>query len=146
MSTANIITVAEYRALMASQKKCRSNGGKRADLGNRYYRSTMEANYQRYLNWQQAHDMIQGSQYEPKGVEYAFPLKRGERFYKPDFIVTLLDGSIEIHETKGWMDSKSATKLKRMAKYYPDIKVKVIDYAEYLAITRTMKHIIPGWE
>ena len=43
------------------------------------------------------------------------------------------------------MDTKSTTKLKRMAKYYPHIKIVVIDRAAYREISKWQR-LIPGWE
>jgi len=40
-------------------------------------------------------------------------------FYRPDFMVQLPDGSIEIHETKGFMRADSQSKLKLFACIYP---------------------------
>ena len=37
-----------------------------------------------------------------------------------------LDGSEEWAEVKGYYDSKSQTKMKRMAKYYPDVKIRLV--------------------
>ena len=36
-------------------------------------------------------------------------------------------GISPFHEVKGWMDQKSRTKIARMAKYYPQVKLLVID-------------------
>ncbi len=44
------------------------------------------------------------------------------------------------------MDPKSKTKLKRMAKYYPNIKLVLIDKKYYEDIKKKMSKIIPGWE
>jgi len=55
------------------------------------------------------------------------------------------DGSEEFHEIKGWMDPKSATKLKRMGKYYPAVKIVLIDKAAYRAVAKKMSGL-QGWE
>ena len=49
----------------------------------------------------------------------------------PDFKIIWDDDRLEYHEVKWYMDSKSKTKIKRMAKYYPDIKLIVIDKSKY---------------
>lgn len=64
-------------------------------------------------------------QYEAETFVF-IAVERGTRTYLPDFKVWLPDGSTEYHEVKGWMDAKSKTKLRRMAKYFPHITVKVI--------------------
>lgn len=122
----------------------RSRGGKRADLGGTYYRSTMEANWARYLRWQQARGLIRSWEYEPQ--EFAFPVKRGARYYLPDFRVTENDGAVTWHEVKGWMDATSKTKLRRMAKYYPDERVRIVGQSDYATVARQVGHLIPGWE
>ena len=122
----------------------RSKSGKRDDLDGLYVRSSWEANYARYLKWLQSIGEIQKWEFEPE--EFEFPLKRGTRFYLPDFKITNNDGSIEYHEIKGWMDKKSATKLKRMAKYHPDVKLILVDKDAYYAIAKQVKNFIPYWE
>jgi len=121
-----------------------SRSGKREDLGGLYFRSAWEANYARYLTWLQETGNIQAWAFEPDEFEFV-AIKRGTRFYLPDFRVTNNDGSIEYHEIKGYMDATSATKLKRMAKYYPDVKVILIDKEGYRAIARQMRSL-PNWE
>ena len=118
-------------------------GGKRADLGDRYFRSRWEANYARYLNWLQRRKEIVRWEYE--SVSFAFPVKRGTRFYLPDFRVWVTDTEYEYHEVKGYMDRQSATALKRMAKYFPHEKIVLIDAEQYRAISK-WRGLIPGWE
>ena len=120
-------------------------GGKRADLGNLYFRSRWEANYARYLNWLVGLGEIQSWQYESDTFEFA-KIKRGNRFYTPDFKIANKDGSVEYHEVKGWMDATSQTKLRRMAKYYPEVRVVVVDQPAYRAIARQARNLVPGWE
>lgn len=123
----------------------RARGGKREDLGGRYFRSAWEANYARYLNWLISVGEIQQWEYEPETFEF-LQIKRGNRFYTPDFRVTTKDGRIEYHEIKGWMDTDSKTRLARMAKYYPRIAIKLIDKDAYTALARDVKRLIPDWE
>jgi hypothetical protein len=122
----------------------RSHIGMREDL-NRFFRSAWEANYARYLNWLVKHKQIQKWEYEVDTFEF-HTIKRGSRFYTPDFKVFEVSGSHAYHEVKGWMDPKSATKLKRMAKFYPNEKVILIDKPAYKSIERQMKNAIPNWE
>jgi len=122
----------------------RAKGGIRPDLGI-FVRSSWEANYARYLNWLIEVGEIRGWEYEPETFEFE-GIKRGTRTYTPDFKVTNLDGSVEYHEVKGWMDPKSKTKLKRMAKYHPGIKLVLIDKDVYYAIRRECKNLVPDWE
>lgn len=121
-------------------------GGRRADLGGRYFRSRWESNYARFLNLLVAQKKIGAWEYEP--TEFWFDaIKRGTRSYKPDFKVIHLDGSHEWHEVKGWMDPQSKTKLARMAKYFPSEKVVVIDAGWFRQARRGgLAACIPGWE
>ena len=121
------------------------NGGKRDDLNDLYVRSAWEANYARYLNWLQAHGEILGWEYEPETFEFA-KIKRGHRSYTPDFKIRTTNNDIEYHEVKGYMDQASQTKLNRMARYYPNIKIILIDKEVYYAVAKTMKSLIPTWE
>lgn len=118
-------------------------GGRREDIG-LYVRSRWEANWARYLNLLKAQGQIADWAYEPETFE--FPVKRGNRFYTPDFRVVLPDGVVEFHEVKGWMSPESKTKLKRMAKYHPDVKIVLIEKERYQGVARTVQALIPEWE
>lgn len=86
-----------------------SKKGYREDL-KQFFRSKMEANVARYYE----HQMICW-QYE--ALEYEFKeIRRGSRFYKPDFYLADLDLIIEV---KGWFRKTDKTKLRRFKKYYP---------------------------
>ena len=122
----------------------KGEGGKRSDLGGMYFRSRWEANWARYLNWRKARGEIRDWKFEPKTFE--FPVKRGNRFYTPDFEITENSGYIFYQEIKGWMDPRSATKLRRMKKYYPEIRVDLIEKDFYRSAHRELKNLIPGWE
>ena len=128
---------------MLNRVKCKS--GKRADLDNLYVRSAWEANYARYLNFLVKIKDIKKWQYEPDTFIFE-AIKRGTRSYMPDFKVFNNDDSIEYHEVKGWMDSKSITRAKRMTKYYPLIKIKLIDKVWFKANKANLSSIIIGWE
>ncbi len=122
-----------------------TRGGKRDDLGGIYFRSAWEANWARYLNWLQNLGEIRRWEYEPQTFEF-HRIKRGSRFYTPDFLVENKDGSREYHEIKGYMTPEARTKLKRMSKYYPEVKIVLVDRKTYLPIARQMRGLIPGWE
>lgn len=123
----------------------RGKGGKRADLGGVYFRSAWEANYARYLKWLVSQGAIKSWEFEPD--EFWFDkIKRGTRSYKPDFKVIENDGQVVYYEVKGYMDDKSRTQLRRMAKYYPQVKVIVIDSKCYQDIRLQASRLIPNWE
>ena len=108
-----------------------------------WVRSGWERNYCAYLDWLKDLGEIQDWAYEPD--EFEFPVKRGTRFYKPDFKVTNSDGSVEFHEVKGHWTGKAKTQVKRFGKYYPELKLVIIGKEAYKAIAEKSA-LIPGWE
>ncbi len=123
----------------------RAKGGRREDIGI-YVRSSWEANYARYLNWLLKNRQIQKWEYEPDTFRFD-AIKRGCRSYMPDFKVTELNGDIVYHEVKGYMDQRSRTALKRMGKYYPNVKVIVIDGAAYKRLEKQCAGgLVKNWE
>ena len=122
----------------------RWRGGKRDDLGGMFFRSSWEANYARYLNFLVEKNEISGWEYEKDTFD--FPVKRGSKYYTPDFKVFKTDGSHEYHEVKGWMDSKSKTKIKRMGRYYPNETLIIIGKKEYREIEKIFKGMLENWE
>lgn len=109
--------------------------------GKRYFfRSGWEMNYALYLEWLMYKKEIKNWEYERETFWFE-KIRRGVRSYTPDFFVTNNNGSEEIHEVKGWLDSKSKTKLARMAKYYPDVKVILIGESEYKELKKWGKMI-----
>jgi hypothetical protein len=111
----------------------------------KFYRSRWEANYARYLQWLKERGEIQDWQHEPETFWFE-AIKRGVRSYLPDFKVTEANGSVAYHEVKGWMDDRSRTTIRRMAKYHPHIKLIVIDGKQYRALLRQLRGLVPGWE
>jgi len=152
----NIVNSKEYRQALSdraiknkvwlrfprnSNKKYYS--GFREDLGH-YVRSKWEANIGRYLNYLIKNGKIKEYEYEIDTFEFK-GIKRGNRSYTPDFKVYLNSGNIEYWEVKGWMDKNSKVKLKRMAKYYPNIEIILIRREQYKEIEKWSK-LISGWE
>lgn len=90
-----------------------------------WFRSSWEVIYAKYLQFMKEGGAINGWEYEVDTFWFE-KIKRGVRSYKPDFKVWYANGEVEYHEVKGWMDAKSKTKLKRMAKYHPDVKIVLI--------------------
>lgn len=126
-------------------KKVRSRSGKRKDLNDMYLRSQWEANYARYLNLLLKWKQIVKWEYEVDEFEFE-NIKRGNRFYKPDFKVWTTIKVFEYHEVKGWMDQTSRTKIKRFMKYYPKFVLKIIDHAWFKQNTSRLEPLIPYWE
>ena len=124
----------------------RGSMGRRPDLENRYFRSSWEANYARYLNWRVARGELSGWEYEIRTFVFE-KIKRGTRAYTPDFLLLFPDGRHEWHEVKGWMDPKSATRIKRMAKYFPKEVLRVIDKEWFRWATKGgLAAMLPNWE
>ena len=124
----------------------RTRGGRREDLDNRYFRSAWEANFARYLNFLVENGDIMKWEYEPDTFEF-IEIKRGTRSYTPDFkVFDSKDAEPYYYEVKGWMDAKSKTRLKRMAKYYPGVRVIVFGQKEYTSLKKSLAGLIPNWE
>lgn len=110
----------------------------------KYYRSNWEANYAYYLQWLKEGGHIADWKHEPKTFWFE-GVKRGTVSYLPDFWVLENDGRDSFHEVKGWMDDRSKTKIARMAKYYPDVILLVIDGKAYRELRRKVSSLVPGW-
>jgi hypothetical protein len=110
-----------------------------------FARSCWEANYARYLQFLKNQGEILNWEHEPDTFWFE-KIKRGVRSYLPDFKITFTSGKIEYHEVKGWMDPKSITKIRRMAKYHPTVILRIIGSDWFKANRRTMQGIIAGWE
>jgi hypothetical protein len=93
-------------------------GGRRTDIGF-YVRSSWEANLVRWFRFSGIEFQYEPCEFEFKGI------KRGNRFYKPDFYLPAENKYVEL---KGWLDAESKTKLKRMQQYYPDIAKNMVIY------------------
>jgi len=93
-----------------------AKGGYRKDL-KKFFRSKMEANICRYYIW-----IKMPWQYEPKEFEFK-GIKRGTRFYKPDFYLPTFGTWIEV---KGYFRRTDKIKLRRFKKYYPEEFKKLV--------------------
>ena len=99
-----------------------------ARIGNKeqiYFRSSWEYYYAIFLEKLREENKILDWKHEPKCFWFN-EIKRGVRSYLPDFCVLHLNNQEEWVEVKGYYDSKSQTKMKRMAKYYPEIKIRLV--------------------
>ena len=116
----------------------RVKAGIRDDISKSYFfRSSWEANIARWFKFQ-------GIKFTYETKTFWFEnIKRGVRSYKPDFYLPSKGVFVEV---KGWMDARSATKLKRMKKYYPGVTVELIDAKRYMAIDKQCRNVIPHWE
>jgi len=110
-----------------------------------YFRSRWEANFSRYLELLKRDNKIKSWFHEPHTFWF-HDIMRGVRSYKPDFKVIENDGSHQWYEVKGYVDTKSITKMKRMKKYYPDEKLILIDSKWFAKNGPTLSRVISGWE
>jgi len=111
----------------------------------KYYRSMWEANYARYLEWLKSLGTVAQWEHEPETFWFE-GVRRGCVSYLPDFRVTFPSGMVEYHEVKGWMDARSVTKIRRMAKYHPSVRLIVVDAKAYRQLAKSVSRLVPGWE
>ncbi len=109
-----------------------------------YFRSNWERRYALYLEILKRHGEISDWQYEPDTFWFD-KIKRGVRSYKPDFKVTHKNGSIEYIEVKGYMDSKSATKIKRMRIYHPTVVIRLVQREWFSQNAKALKALCKDW-
>lgn len=90
-----------------------------------YFRSRFEVRWARYLQLLKKGDkkMIEWT-YEPRKFWF-HEVKAGITSYKPDFYIIEKDDHYFV-ETKGHLTRRDITKFRRMAKYYPDIKLVLV--------------------
>lgn len=117
----------------------------------KYYRSKTEANYARYLEYLKQRGEVLEWEHEPRTFwfnknKHGNGVKRGVRSYTPDFRVVLRGGKEEWHEVKGYMDKRSATKIKRFRKYFPELLLVVIMQTQVTQMGNTIGRAIKGWE
>lgn len=110
-----------------------------------YFRSKWEANFGRYLEWQKNHKMILDWLHEPQTFWFD-GIRRGCVSYLPDFKVFKTDGTYEWIEVKGFMDSKSRTKINRFRKYFPKESLRIVGAKWYKENKKKMSALIQNWE
>lgn len=115
-------TLKETRKVKTSAIK---RGWKKISGKRIYFRSGWEYKYAQYLQWQKENKVIKKWEHEPETFWFE-GIRRGCVSYLPDFKVTNNDGTHFWVEVKGYMDAKSATKLKRFAKYYPNERLVLV--------------------
>lgn len=110
-----------------------------------FFRSRWEFRYALYLQLLKETKNIKEWEHEPKTFWFD-GIKRGTNNYKPDFRVVHNNDSEEWIEVKGYMDSKSQTKIKRMAKYHPSVNLRVVDKEFFKKNSKNLKVLIKSWE
>jgi len=109
-----------------------------------YMHSMLESNFAWFLEFLLEKEKIKEWIYEPKPA-FTFPT-RANNTYLPDFKVWTENDEIVIYEVKGYLDSRSKIKLNRMAKYYPDIKIQIINSKVMKIIELQFKSLIKNWD
>lgn len=109
-----------------------------------FYRSRWEYRYALYLEFMKKHGHIKDWEHEPKTFWFD-GVRRGTNSYLPDFSVTFPSGNIEYFEVKGYETAKDRTKYKRMAKYHPDVVLRVIDGTWFKTNSKILKKVLPNW-
>ena len=107
-----------------------------------YFRSSWEFYYSLFLEKLRQENKILDWKHEPKCFWFE-GIKRGVRSYLPDFCITHIDGSEEWSEVKGFLDSKRQTKMKRMAKYYPDVNIRLVGSEWFKSNIKACKALEP---
>jgi hypothetical protein len=109
-----------------------------------YLKSLWEKRYCLYLSFMKKHKHIVDYSYEPETFWFD-GIRRGVTNYKPDFCVHFPSGNKEYFEVKGYETSKDRTKYKRMAKYHPNVVLRVIDGKWFKANSPILKKVLPNW-
>lgn len=116
-------------------------GNYETSKGLTYFRSKWEANFSLFLDFRKKRGEIKDWEFEPEAFMFD-KIKSGTRKYIPDFKVFNTDGTHEFFEVKGHQVAKDLTKQRRMAKYYPEIKITVIDKSFYSDMIKKLKGVI----
>jgi len=118
-----------------------------AIIGNKepiFFRSSWEYYYAIFLEKLRQENKIIDWKHEPKCFWFE-GIKRGVVSYLPDFCVTHNNGSEEWVEVKGFFDSQSQTKMKRMAKYHPHINIRLVSgdwFKQNLKACKALENIL----
>ncbi len=103
------------------------------------FRSGWEQNYAFYLEWLKTGGHIKDWEYEPL-PRYEFIVTEGNHQralslgYLPDFKVTNNDDTFYLVEVKG--KPQGMRKLQRMKKFYPKIKIELVDREAYMQLKK----------
>jgi len=116
-------------------KPFNSKAGRRADLGGQYFRSRLEANFARILQYHN-----EPYEFEPRD----FVLTTGHH-YVPDFYLPSSDTYVE---TKGFLSDKDIEKYAQFKKDYPNVKWVMLKQSseEWKCMEFWHKDLISAWE
>jgi enolase len=110
-----------------------------------FLKSMWEKLYCGYLHYLRKGGQIKDYWYENETFWFE-GVKRGVVSYKPDFKVEHMNGVIEYIEIKGYETSQDRTKWRRMAKYHPDVRLRVVGKDFFKTNSPKLKVLIKEWE
>lgn len=98
-----------------------------AEIGGQrcYFRSKFERRHAEFLELQIGAGLIREWQHEPRTFHFPGRLQAPVS-YKPDFRVVWFSGVEEWHEVKGAWTRKDVSKLRLLARHYPEIVVATV--------------------
>jgi len=121
------------------QQAWKEVGGKRI-----FFRSRWEYRYCLYLQYLKEQGQIVDWQYEP--LTFWFEgIRRGTNNYKPDFLVIHSNQAEEFVEVKGYETAKDRTKYKRMAKYHPTVRLRVVNKEFFTKNGKMLRAVLRDW-
>lgn len=85
--------------------------------------NSLEKRYSDYLCTLQLAGEIHSFSFERHNLKLA-----DKTYYKPDFEVMLMDGTIEFHETKGFMRDDANVKIKVAAQQFPQYVFRLVQW------------------
>lgn len=114
-------------------------GGKRV-----FFRSRAEYRYALYLEYLKQRGDIEDWFHEKK--TFHFPnQKQAPVNYKPDFEVRHKGGILEYVEIKGHETGRDRSKWKKMAKYFPEVNLRVVRMDFFVKNSKALKSLLSDW-
>jgi len=110
-----------------------------------YAKSKYERDYSLFLQYRKKQGELLSWVYEPKRFSFKEFYDRGQLFYTPDFYLTLSSGKTEYHETKGFLNSPSKSKIRRFEKHYPEEGPITLIDASWFKSHYKLIHTLPGY-
>jgi hypothetical protein len=117
------MTEAQLRALLKLPGKGRKGGKGKTDYAP--YKNKLERDYAAYLDQQKSIGAVAEWWYEPGSFKLAHKC-----YYHYDFLVQMPDGTLEVHETKGFMRDDANVKCKVAAHLYACYVFRVVYYKQ----------------
>ena len=134
------IKIAKKPRVYKSNQGWRVVGGRKV-----YFKSGWEVNFAIYLEFLKTKFQIKDWHYEPERFWFN-AIKTGTRCYTPDFKIIRNNDTHYWVEVKGYMDSKSQTKIKRFNKYYPKEELHIVQKQWFIEHKRRLPVLCDNWE